>query len=68
MPRRLVSSVFVFIFVFRGLRSSLIGSPSNPAFPHPELAVTWWCLAYTIALAPSVRFQVFGLVTITPPF
>lgn len=66
VPRRLVSSAFVFVFC--ALRSSLIGSPSNPAFPHPELAVARRCLAYTIALAPSVRFQVFGLVTISPPF
>lgn len=72
MPKRLVSSVFIFVFlfvfIFYTLRSSLIGSPLNPAFTDPELAVTVRCLAYIVVLTPSVLFQVFGLFIISSPF
>lgn len=68
MPRRLVSSVFIFVFIFCALRSSLISLPFHPAFPDPELAVTLRRLAYTIVLAPSVLFQVFGLFIVSSPF
>lgn len=68
MPKRLVSSVFIFVFIFYALRSSLFSSPFNRALPDPELAVTLWCLAYNIVLTPSVLFQVFGLFIISSPF
>lgn len=68
MPKRLVSSVFIFVFTFYALRSSLISPPFNPSFPDPELAVTLRCLAYTIVLTPSVLFQVFGLFINSSPF
>jgi len=68
MPKRLVSSAFIFVFIFYALRSSLISSPFSPAFPDPELAVTLRCLAYTEVLTPSVLVQIFGLFVISSPF
>lgn len=68
LPRRLVSSVFIFVLIFYAFRSSLIISPFNPAFPDLELAHILWCLAYIIFLTPSVPFQGFGLFIIESPF
>lgn len=68
LPRRLVSSVFIFVLVFYAFRSSLISSPFSPAFPDLELAVILRCLAYIIFLTPSVLFQGFGLFVISSPF
>lgn len=59
MPNRFVPSVFIFVLIFCDLRSSLVGSPFNPAFPDPELAVTLRCLADPVVLTPSVLFQIF---------
>lgn len=68
MPKRLVPSVFIFVFIFYALRSSLVGSPFNPAFPDPELAVTLQCLVYPVVLTPSVLFQIFCLFIILSSF
>lgn len=68
LPRRLVSSVFIFVLIFCAFRSSLISSPFNPAFPDLELAAILQCLAYIIFLTPSVPFQGFGLFIIQSPF
>lgn len=68
LPRRLVSSVFIFVLIFYAFRSSLISSPFSPAFPDLELAVILRCLAYIIFLTPSVLFQGFDLFVISSPF
>lgn len=62
MPKRLISLGFVFIFC--AFRSS---STFSPVLPHPELAVTHRCLAYTVVLSPSVWFQLSGLAIISSP-
>lgn len=65
MPKRLISLGFVFIFC--AFRSSMISSTFSPLLPHPELAVTHRCLAYTVVLSPSVWFQLSGLAMISSP-
>lgn len=64
LPRRLVYSGFIFVLIFYAFRSTLIGTPFNPAFPDLELAAILQCLAYIIFLTPSVPFQGFGLFII----